>query len=70
VARVIQRIPADMGKLDAERGALREEIKGRKSSDRVTLFGEGIRQRLIKEGKIKVHEAVIKRLIASYSASS
>jgi len=25
---------------------------------------------LIKQGKIKVHEAVIKRLIASYSASS
>ena len=50
--------------------ALREEIKKQKSTDRNALFGEGIRQLLIKQGKIKVHEAVIKRLIASYSASS
>jgi len=70
VARVVAHVPADMAKLADERGALREEIKTQKSRDRNTLFGEGVRKMLIKQGKIKVHEAVIKRLIASYSASS
>jgi hypothetical protein len=70
VARVVAHVPADMAKLADERGALREEIKAQKSRDRNTLFGEGVRKMLIKQGKIKVHEAVIKRLIASYSASS
>jgi peptidyl-prolyl cis-trans isomerase D len=70
VARVVEHVPADMAKLADERATLREDIKVRKSRDRNTLFGEGIRQMLIKQGKIKVHEAVIKRLIASYSTSS
>jgi peptidyl-prolyl cis-trans isomerase D len=70
VARVVQRVPAGMEKFAAERGTLREEIKKRKSQDRNTLFGEGLRQMLIQQGKIKMHEAVIKRLIASYATAS
>ena len=70
VARVVEHVPADMAKLADERATLREEIKKQKSTDRNSLFGEGIRQLLIQQGKIKVHEAVIKRLIANYSASS
>jgi hypothetical protein len=70
VARVVSHVAADMGKFASERAALREQIKVRKSSDRNALFGEGIRQLLIKQGKIKVHEAVIKRLIASYNSPS
>lgn len=70
VARVVEHVPADMAKLAEERATLREEIKKQKSADRNSLFGEGIRQLLIRQGKIKVHEAVIKRLIANYSASS
>jgi peptidyl-prolyl cis-trans isomerase D len=70
VAQVVEHVPADMAKLADERGTLREEIKKQKSADRNSLFGEGIRQLLIRQGKMKVHEAVIKRLIANYSASS
>ena len=70
VARVVEHVPAGMEKLADERASLREEIKTQKSRDRDTLFGEGIRQMLIKQGKIKVHQAVIQRLIASYGASS
>jgi hypothetical protein len=66
----VEHVPADMAKLADERATLREEIKKQKSTDRNSLFGEGIRQLLIQQGKIKVHEAVIKRLIANYSASS
>ena len=70
VARVVAHIPADMAKLADERASLREDIKKQKSQDRNTLFGEGVRQLLVKQGKIKVHEAVIKRLIASYGSPS
>ena len=50
--------------LPKQRATLRDEIKSQKARDRNSLFGEGIRQVLIKQGKIKVHEEVIKRLIA------
>jgi peptidyl-prolyl cis-trans isomerase D len=70
VARVVEHVPAGMEKLADERVALRDEIKTQKSRDRNALFGEGIRQMLIQQGKIKVHDAVIRRLIATYSASS
>jgi peptidyl-prolyl cis-trans isomerase D len=70
VARVVAHVPADMAKLADERASLREDIKKQKSQDRNTLFGEGVRQLLVKQGKIKVHEAVIKRLIACYGSPS
>ena len=37
-----------------------------KARDRNSLFEAGIKDQLIKEGKLKVHQNVIDRLIASY----
>jgi peptidyl-prolyl cis-trans isomerase D len=69
VAKVVQHIPADMSGLAAQRTAIRDQVKSRKARDRDALFGENLRQELVKKGKIKIHEPVIKRLIASYTTA-
>jgi peptidyl-prolyl cis-trans isomerase D len=66
VGKVLEHIPADMAGLAAQRAAIRDEIKNRKSQDRSVLFAEGVRQALIKEGKVKIHQDVVNRLLASY----
>jgi peptidyl-prolyl cis-trans isomerase D len=66
VGKVLEKIPADMNGLAAQRAAIRDEIKSRKSQDRGALFDEGVREALIKEGKVKIHQDVVNRLLANY----
>ncbi len=66
VAKVIGHSQADMSKMAAERVKIRDEIKTRKARDREGLFEAGLRDTLIKQGKIKIHQEVINRLIAQY----
>jgi peptidyl-prolyl cis-trans isomerase D len=66
VIRVLSHSPADMSQLAAQRDALRDEILSRKERDRGVLFEAGVRERLIKEGKIRIHQDVVNRLTASY----
>jgi len=63
---VLAHTPANMAELPAQRAGLRDEIKGRKARDRSTLFEAGIRETLLKQGKIKLHQDVINRLTANY----
>jgi hypothetical protein len=65
VAKVISHSPADMSNLAAQRNALRNELKTRKARQRSALFEAGLRQTLIQDGKIKIHQDVINRLTAS-----
>ena len=69
VAKVVEHIPADMSKFAAERPTIRDQIKSQKAGDRDTLFREGLKDRLIKEGKIKIHQDAINKLIAGYRNS-
>lgn len=66
VGKVLARIPADMSGLAAQRDAIRNDIRGRQNQNRGSLFEEGVRDALTKEGKIKVHQDVVNRLLASY----
>lgn len=66
VSKVLERIPADLSALASQRLAIREQIKNQKGQSRNSLFEEGVRDALTKEGKIKVHQNVIDRLLASY----
>jgi peptidyl-prolyl cis-trans isomerase D len=70
VAQVLEHIAPDMANLAQERVSIRDDIKRRKASDRTTLFREGVRSQLKKQGKIKVNDAVIRRLITNYGSSS
>ncbi len=68
VCKVVEKIPADLTGLASQRGAIRDQLKGQKQQARNSLFEEGVRDALTKEGKIKIHQEVIDRLIASYSS--
>ena len=54
---------------ETQRVQIRDEIKGQKGRDRNTLFDAGLRDTLVKQGKIKYHNDVISRLLASYRPS-
>jgi peptidyl-prolyl cis-trans isomerase D len=66
VYKVVEKIPADLSNLAVQRVAIRDQIKSQKGQARNALFEEGVRDALTAEGKIKVHQDVIDRLLASY----
>ncbi len=66
IVKVTEKIEADMTKLAAERDSFLIEIKKKKASERRELFEDGIVEALTHEGKIKIHENAIRRLMAAY----
>jgi peptidyl-prolyl cis-trans isomerase D len=70
VGKVLTHVAPDPSLLPAQRTVIRDEIKSQRAKDRATLFEAGIKDALVKSGKIKIHQDVIDRLIASYRTSS
>ncbi len=67
VCKVAARTDADMKKLAEQRAAILNELKTRKARERGELFIDSIRTRLVREGKVKIHEDVIRRIASAYS---
>jgi len=70
VAKVISKTPANMSQLPAQQASIRDELKQQKARDRVQLFEDGLRKRLEQEGKLKVHQDVLSRIIQNYTQKS
>ena len=70
ICKVIAHVAPDLSKLPVERAQLRDEIKRSQANDRAKLFDQGLQDQLIKEGKIKVHQDVLTKMINSYQSSS
>ncbi len=68
VARLNAKVDADMSKLAEERANLITAIKGRKAQERKDLFEDGLVNRMIDKGKVKINQEIIRRLIDSYRA--
>ena len=66
IVKVLSHTPADMGGLAAQSAGLREELKTKVVQQRTTLFEEGIRARLEKDGKIKINKDALSRLMQTY----
>ena len=66
VVKVIGHTIADPSGMASQRDTLRDEIKSRKARDRNALFEDGVRQALVREGKIKIHQEVVNRLAQNY----
>ncbi len=66
VAKVVSHSQADPSKMAEQRISIRDELKGQKGRDREMLFEASLREALIKQGKIKIHQDVINRLITQY----
>jgi peptidyl-prolyl cis-trans isomerase D len=69
VYRVVGHVEPDMSQLPAQRATIRDDIKRQRASDRNLLFEAGVKDALTKAGKIKIHQGVINRLVASYRTS-
>jgi hypothetical protein len=69
VAKVVGHIDPDMSQLPAQRATIRDEIKSQRARDRNMLFETGVKDMLIKQGKIKIHQEVLNRLLATYQRS-
>jgi len=70
VAKIVSKTPADMSQLPAQQASLREELKQQKVRDRVQIFESGLRKRLEQEGKLKIHQDVLSRIIQNYAQKS
>jgi peptidyl-prolyl cis-trans isomerase D len=66
VCRVVEKIPADLTKLAAERSSIAARLKRQKAAVRRELFEDGVLTRLIAEGKIRIYEKNVQRLVGSY----
>jgi hypothetical protein len=69
VARVVSHSGADPSQMAAQRSTVRDEIKSQRARERYLLFETGVKDMLIKQGKIKIHQDVINRLIGNYRTS-
>jgi peptidyl-prolyl cis-trans isomerase D len=69
ICKVAEKLIADPGQLAARRQELTDQIKTAKARERMDLFQQNLRDRLVKEGKIKIYQDAINRLVASYANS-
>jgi peptidyl-prolyl cis-trans isomerase D len=70
VAKLVARTEAQVAGMAAQSGAIREEIRQQKQRDRAQMFQEGLRDRLTADGKLKIHQDVINRIVQSYQKTS
>ncbi len=66
IGKVVEKLPADPAGLESQRAGIRDQLKNQKGQARDALFEEGVREALTKEGKVKVHQDVVDRMLASY----
>jgi hypothetical protein len=68
VCKVAVKVPADMNQLASQRAEIASMIKADKSRERTALFEDSLKAALIKDGKIKIHQQVLSRLLESYGS--
>jgi hypothetical protein len=70
IAKVVAKTPANLADLPKQSDAIRADLKQKKTADRSTLFEEGLKKRLTAEGKLKVNQDVLSRLLQTYTNRS
>jgi peptidyl-prolyl cis-trans isomerase D len=65
IAKVLEKIPADMSQLASQREAIVTQLKQNKARDRQELFYDSVVTALVRDGKVKKHNLTIQRLINS-----
>ena len=70
VAKIIARTPANMADLPAQTASIRDAIKQQKTQERAQFFEEGLRDRLKADGKLRINQDAINRIVQSYGQRS
>lgn len=66
--KVLEKRPADMTQLAAQRSSILEELKSQRARLRSELLRAGIVEELTRRKKVKIYEENVKRLVAAYSS--
>lgn len=69
VAKLISKTPAPIAELPAQMNAIRDELKQQKQRDRAQIFADGLKSKLTSDGKVRIHQDVITRIVSSYGRS-
>ncbi len=69
VAKVVSKTPADMAGLVAQSETIKNELRSQRARDRAQFFQDGLRERLKADGKLKIHQDVVNRIVAQYQRS-
>ncbi len=67
VAKLIKKSPADLTLLVVERTTILDRLQAERARERRELFEDGIVANLINEGKLKINDATIQRLVSNYT---
>jgi peptidyl-prolyl cis-trans isomerase D len=70
VAKIVAKTPADMAALPVQTASIREEIKQKRVRDRSDFFQAGLQDKLKADGKLKINQDVINRIVQSYTQKS
>lgn len=70
IVKTVAMVPADPSTLAAEKEMIVGVIRQRKERQRAELFLDGLINRLTKDGKLKVNDEAIKKLVQQYSSAS
>ena len=70
VVKVAAKIIADPALMAGQTVTIRNDLKQKMTNDRQALFEAGLKKRLIDEGKLKIHQDVLSRLIQNYTTRS
>ncbi|MBI3693546.1 MAG: peptidylprolyl isomerase [Acidobacteria bacterium] len=63
VYKVIERIEADMAGFEGEKGIIRENIAGTRQNEAFEVFKDELRERLKRQGKIKIYQDRVDRFV-------
>ena len=70
VAKILTATPADMSGLAAQRQKITDDLHQKKTQERATFFQQGLRDSMIANGDLKIHQDVIDRIVASFRQTS
>ncbi|MGD0871521.1 MAG: peptidylprolyl isomerase [Bryobacteraceae bacterium] len=66
IVKLMEHVPADIGQLAEQRDKIREDLKVQKARSRGNLFQGGLVDELVRQGRVKLHQNVINRIITSF----
>jgi peptidyl-prolyl cis-trans isomerase D len=69
VAKVIAKNVPDFSQIGPQITIIRNDLKSKLARERNQIFEDGVRETLMKEGKIKKHQDVIDRVVAGFKTS-
>ena len=69
VAKVVAKIGANMAELAVQAETIKNELRQQKARERAQLFQDGLKDKLKADGKLKINDDVMKRILANYQRS-